>query len=408
MYNYYADIVWIVDWTLLGILILTSIVIILCLIVKDYLWRRRRDNLQSLKKDVYGMVLSGQETSAAVCKPFLASVNPQQFIDIETNRNIGDAFFNDSEKEFFKGCFVGQEQIARFENIAKGSRNKWLKIEAMLCLGYLQTDHAVDILKDLLFSNDKDIAYFAIVSLGQIKTLQSAKALLGFLQKDPSKSYKIASVMNGFPKEIAEQLVKLSDYHDPIVRAWAVTLLSKFVSKDYFKMLEKLARDASAEVRAAACDCLGNIGSKEPQEVILKCLKDDSWLVRSHAILALEKAMKDAAVPHVIDFINDASWSVVDAVKHVMINHITASLPYIERFLFSDNEVAKKYSVYALQDSGYMTKLLNNAVSGPDKELSINLIKGILGSRVHFGLDFALKNLEPGARAKVLDIMAKI
>ncbi len=352
--------------------------------------------------------MSGQNTSPAVCKPFLDSVSPQRFLDVETNRGVGETFFNESEKKFFKECFIGHEQAAKFEHMAKNSWNKWLKIEAMLCIGYLQTKNAVDILKRLLSSADKDIAYFAVIALGQIKTLESAKTLLGFLRKDPSKSYKIASVIDGFPEETSEELVKLAHYHDPIVRFWAVTLLSKFVSKNHFKTLEKLARDASAEVRAAACDCLGGIGDKESQNILFKCLKDDSWLVRSHAILALEKAMKDGAVVHVMDFINDASWSVVDAVKYVMTNHVIASLPYIEKFLFSDNEVAKKYSVFALQDSGYMPKLLNNAVSGPDRDLSIKIIKGILKSRIHFGLDFALTTLEPGIRDKLSDIISRI
>ena len=142
----------------------------------------------------------------------------------------------------------------------------------------------------------------------------------------------IASILAGFPKDIADEVIKLTGDKDPRGRLSAVTILSQFVSGQHMEKLKSLTTDASAEVRAAACECLGNAGGTGAKEVLVKCLKDESWLVKRHAIFALERAIGSGAVPEVIDLINDASWSVVDAVKDVMTVHTKESLPYIEKF----------------------------------------------------------------------------
>ena len=356
--------------------------------------------MSAVKKNIYEFILSSKGSSSAVCPSFVNGVTPQQFIDIKTNRRIDAAFFNDSERQFLKSCFVTPSSIAKLENTALRPGNKWRKIEAILCLGYAQTKSAVDILKKTILSKDKDTVYFSIISLGQIRTLQAAKALLDFLKKDPSNSYKIVSILETFPKEIADDVLKLTDYHDPLVRYWALTLLSKFTSRGHIRKLEKFTTDMIPEIRAAACDCLGNVGSVDAKSALIKCLKDDNWLVRSRAVYSLGKIMKNEAVPEVTALIGDPSWAVLDAVRTVMASHIEASLPYIGKFLTGDYEIAKKYSVLALQDSGYMEKLLKEAISG--KTDAVRLMKGVVRSGFHSGLDAALGALDSADREKAM------
>ena len=405
MYNYRVDIIWAIDAALLGVVALTSLVIALTAALKNYLWRKRRQGLLAIKKDVYEFVLSHKRDPSAVCPAFVDNVTPQQFIDIRTNRRLDAAFFNDSEQELLKNCFVKPDDLAKLEDTALRSGNKWRKIEAILCLGYTQVKPAIDVLKKTILSKDRDASYFSIISLGQIKTVQAAAVLLNFLKKDPSNSCKIVSVLETFPKDIADDVFKLTDYHDPLVKYWALTLLSKFASHDHIRKLEKLTEDIVPEIRAAACDCLGNTGSAEAKSALVRRLKDENWLVRSRAVSSLGKIMKDAAISEVAALINDPSWVVLDSVKMVMASRIEASLPYIEKYLSGDYEIAKKYSVLALQDSGYMDKLLKEAVSG--KSHAIRLLKSVIKSKFHSGLDAALGSLEPAMREKALEALMK-
>ncbi|MCX5666049.1 MAG: HEAT repeat domain-containing protein [Candidatus Omnitrophica bacterium] len=405
MYNYHADIIWSINAMLLGMLIVTSVVIFACVLVKSHLSQMRRLALIGIKKNVYEMVLASGKASEAVCQPFISTITPQQFIDIATNRSIEAAFFNDSEQRLLKSCFVNPEEVARLAKIATRSTIKWRRIEAIICLGYTESREAVEILKKSLYSKDYDISYFSMVSLGLIKTVESARILIDFLKKDLSAGAKIISVLESFPKEISDDVIKLTEYHDPVVRTWAIRLLSKFaVDKDIFR-IEKLTHDGSDEVRAAACDCLGDLGNKSAESVLLKCLEDESWSVRRQAIFAVGKVMGDAALPEVIKLINDSSWVVIDAVKDAMVDYIEAAIPYIERFLVGEDEIAKKYSVLALEKSGYMGKLFNDIFSGNDRDAAVRLLKGVMRSKSHAGLDAALNNLDPAVRAKVLELL---
>jgi len=408
MFNYHTDIIWAINAVLLAIAVLTGFVIFFTAFVKDLLWERRRKALLNIKKDVYELVISGQGISKGVCYPVVADITPQQFIDIETNRRIDIAFFNESEQQFFKKCFITPERITSLENTAKNSRNKWRKIEAILSLGYIKAGEAMGILEEALFSKDKDIVYFAIISLGQMKTVEAARMLLKVLTKDPASSYKIVSILQDYPKEILDDVVKLIDYHDPMVRYWMAVLLSKFAPAQYIKNIEKLAHDSSPDVRAAACKCLGNIGSTDARETLMICLKDDNWQVRREAVLGLSKTMKAAVMPQIIELINDASWSVVDAVKEAMTDNIDASLPYIERFLTAADEIPKKYSIYALQDSGYLDKLLDELLSGKVESRAINLLKSVVRSKTHYGLDAAIARLDPARQEKALEMLIEI
>jgi hypothetical protein len=228
MFDYYADIVWTINKVLFGALILTSAVIFFCAAFKNYTWEKRRQGLLKIKKDIYEMVLSGKSYSAAVCHPLLTGITPQQFIDIETNRSMDAVFFNDSEQQLLKGCFREPGKIAGLEKTAGTSKNKWRKIEAMLCLGYSQAESAIAVLNRSLSSRDEDIVYFAMISLAQIKTVKSARILLGFLRDKPSSAYKINSILGGFPEEIADEVIKLADDEDPRTRGSDYALLPFF------------------------------------------------------------------------------------------------------------------------------------------------------------------------------------
>lgn len=405
MYDYHADIVWSVNIALVGINMITAVAIFASALFKDYLWQRRQRALLKIKKNVYEIVLAGESTSRAVSRGFVCDLTPQQFIDIETNRMMDSAFFNDSEQQFFRSCSIDPEMLSKFEKIAVTARNKWHRIEAILALGYTHAKSSMGILGSSLLNNDKDVAYFSMISLGQMKTIQSAEILLELILKDPSNGYKVISILEDFPKEISGAVIKLTEHYDPLVKYWALRLLSKLEPSSYIKQLERLTQDESAEVRSTACDCLGSIGSRDASPALLKCMKDDSWLVRSHAVLAYGKVLGDSALPEVSKLINDASWSVLDAVREVMTSHIKASLPYIERFLASEDEIAKKCSVIALENSGYLAKLLNIAVSEGDKDAAICLLRGVISSRYRFGLDAAISHLNPAMRAKALEAM---
>lgn len=409
MYNYHADLVWKVNVWLFIIFITFVAVIVFYLLIKEYSWRRRKKALLRIKRDVYELVFSGEKTCKIGNTALAVGTTPQQFLDITTNRNRELIFFNESEQEAFKECFFSPKEFAKIERTAVSPINKWRRIEAILALGYAVSDLSLRALRKTIFDKDDDVSYFSIIALGQIKDISSAKILLDFFKKNSTFRYKIVSILETFPKEINSEVVKLLDSNDSNLRFWALKLLAVLKTKDIEK-IKTLLNDSIPEVRAAGCECLGKIGDKSSRGALEARLDDDSWLVRIAAAKALSDMLKDDCIPKVIKLVGDGSLSVTNSLKGILAEHIITALPYIDKILSGDDEMAKKICIEALESSGYILKLFNKVLSEDtlERESAIHLLNGVVKSHAHFGIESALEALTEDKRLRLLEIIKKI
>ncbi|MCX5679059.1 MAG: HEAT repeat domain-containing protein, partial [Candidatus Omnitrophica bacterium] len=296
------------------------------------------------------LILSGTKLSANICAPFAGDSTPQQFLDVETNRD--SVFFNKNEQEAFRSCFKDPEKIKKIEKTAYKSFNKWRRIEAMLTLSYLDNKNAPAIFEISLQSKDDDIRYFSVIALGEMKSDSSARILVDLIRKDGFSRRKIVSVLESFPPEVtASYTIPLLKDNRPDVRFWALKLLSRLDPGKYLSVISMLVKDPSDEVRSAACECLGNTGKTGAAEALYSSLKDDSWVVRSAAVKALSNLLGNACLPKVTKLIKDNSLSVIYSVKEAMVAHIEAAIPYIERIMETDDKMAKIMCVEALEEA---------------------------------------------------------
>ncbi|MDO8488501.1 MAG: HEAT repeat domain-containing protein [Candidatus Omnitrophota bacterium] len=406
MYNYHADLIWVIDKILFLLVILLGLFTIFYSIAKEYCWKRRSRALLNIKRNVYDLVFSGNNA----CLPQVSEITQQQFLDVTTNRNREVVFFNEAEQSILKGCFVSVEKLTAIEKIAVFSWNKWRRVEAILTLGYAQIDSSVNTLKKTINDLDTDISYFSIIALGQIKNIPSAKILLDFIRKCPFYRYRILSLLESFPSEIAGEVIGLANNIDYEVRSWAVKLIGKLKTLQYSDKIEEFTKDKSAQVRACAVDCLGEFGSKDSAAVIIKCLTDDSWMVRASSIKALFKVLGKNGLPEIMSRINDGSLSVIESVKALIAENIDLCLPYVEKFLYGNDEIARRVSVESLEASGYIIKLFRNILIGheKDKDMAIRLLKGLIISRAYAGLQGSLLILSVDERGRLLDIIRNI
>ena len=370
MHNYYTDFVFTVDVFLAAVSALFAVIIIVYGAAREFFEDRYGRKLFDIKKSIYGSVLAGQKISPNTCLPLTHDATTREFLDIETNRAKG-VFFNASEQELFKNCFVTPQKISELENITQKPGNRWRRIEAILSLGYAGVLSSVEILKETVLDKDEEVSYFSMIALGQIKTADSAKALLLLLKNNAHNRYKIASILEGFPEGAADEAVMLMDDLDPSVRFWALKVLSKWHPGRFLKKIEKLTEDPFPDVRAAACECLGETAKKESAGVLKKRLKDNVWLVRMNAVTAVSKILGEESVPEVVGLINDASLLVIDSVKNAMAEHIRSALPYIEKFLEGSDELARTAAIEALENAN------PESIDKESREKILKMIKNI-------------------------------
>jgi HEAT repeat protein len=407
MYNYHADLIWLIDKILLYLVFFAVISTVLYAAAREYFWRKRSRALLKIKGNIYELALSGLKADSKVCPTVASGVTTQQFLDVATNRSREMVFFNDSEQSILKSCFVSAEKLTLLERTAVSSWSKWRRAEAILTLGHAQVASALKVFKKTIYDKDPDISYFSVIALGQIKNMESAGILLDFIQKEPFYRYRIFSFLESFPSGICGKVVGLSDSPDPEIRNLVVKLICGFKAAEYSGIIEKFVSDEDARVRASACYCLGEFGENGFSGRILKCLNDDSWMVRASAVGAFFKVRGKEGLPEIMGRINDGSLSVIESLKALITNNIEACLFYLEKFLNGNDEMARRVSVEALEASGYTVKLLQILLAGGgrEKEISMNLLKGLIASRAYLGLRGALSGFPEGEKRKLLEII---
>jgi len=408
MHNYHTDLIWKIDLILLSVAFLFVLVIVLYAAIRGRVASKRQARLLNIKKRLYESLLPGTKKGASNIQ--LPEITTQDFLDIEINRLRDAIFFNENEQKILKKCFIESKNIDKLEKNARTSRNKWRRIESIIGLGYANQASALNTLEKALHDKDEDVVYFSIVALGQIKTLQSARILLSFLEKNIFSIHRIVSVLEDFPAEISNEVVLLTNNSNPNVRISGVRLIAKLKQENCDEKIESLSLDdESGEVRAAACECLGSFGKEKYTKTISKCLNDNFWMVRVKAVTALSKILGSKCIPKIIGLVRDNSWSVIETVKNTLAKHIEAALPYIEKLLYEGDSIAKRASVEALEGAGYITNILNDILLQKDKrkEQAIYLLKGIIKTKIHFSLALILESLDNNSRNKILEVLGQ-
>lgn len=353
MENYFAKLVWTADAVLLILSVLMGIFTVASVLIKRTAEKRREANIKYLKA-------------------------------------LGD--------------------IGEAEKIAQGPGNKWHRIEAIMALGSINSPRALEILKQTMLEPDEDISYFSIVALGHIKSADSARALLSAIKNRALSGYKVASILETFPPDIANELIAAAQDPDPLLRFWAVRLLSRFKAKRYAYEISRLTQDSSPDIRAAACECLGEIAEKEAAGAIRRCLADPVWYVRIHAIKALEKLSGTDFIPEAAGLLEDPDWFVQENIKRIVIKGIENFLPRIQDLLKTGNQRIRNFCLEVLEVSGYTDKILRAVVSDdvPAKDNALRFLSDMLNAGAHFGLEGLLAGYPPDMYAKILSAIASL
>ncbi|TAM37862.1 HEAT repeat domain-containing protein [bacterium] len=354
MQSYYPDLAWKIDKVLLILLAFLASLIIIYILLQELLFKIRRRNLSNIKNNIYELLLQRKEKS--VCLPGTEELTPKQFIDAVSNRFRGAVFFNEEEQEYLKRCFINQGNMLKIERIARNNRNKWRRIEAMLVLGFSGAPSSLVVLERGLFDEDPDISYFSLLALGRIKTDLSLRILLAFLKKNALRRQKTASVLEGFPPSAQDRIIRLADDPDPEIRFWAVKIISRFKPVKHIEKIIVLSADVDPNVRSAACECLGSIGGTQAQEILIRRLEDESWFVRVKAARALSEVMRADCSRYIVRLLSDNSLNVVDAAGDILAKNTDAALPYLEKLLAGDDDLAKKKATEIMVTAGFIAK----------------------------------------------------
>ncbi|MDD5454596.1 MAG: HEAT repeat domain-containing protein, partial [Candidatus Ratteibacteria bacterium] len=405
MYDYHTNLVWAIDSMLLAVSAVSAVVIVVYSALGKIISLRRARKLTAIRANLQNLVPTGKGTIENSCPIVTKTFTNEQFFYVAKQM---ESVLSGEFGQRLKICLASSGKIKDIENVAIRSRDKWKRIEAIISLGYADSPLALDILKKSVLDRDPDISYFSILALGQIRSSPSAKILLDFLAGHIDSSNRIATLLEKFPSSVAEEVIRLTESQNELVRFWAIKILSKFKQVQYVEKIESLAVDQSADVRAASCECLGEMGLGRSKDVILPRLKDEAWFVRMHAVRALSRILGPESISEIAGMIKDDSWLVRDSVKSAMIENINESIPYIERLADGGELKVLKDCAEVLEDSNYLDIILKDisSVDTDAKKRAVKLLNAVVKSGAHLGLEAILAGMEENLRKDVLGLIS--
>jgi len=400
--------IWLVNKILLFFVILLSTETIGHVFFKEKADQKRLRVLAHTHKSIQRLALADLNAFKKMFPKMAATISPKQFFKM--TKSWGKIYPEELER-YFKNFLLTSDKIPKIEHQARKSRNKWQRIEAITFLGYVNPPSAPDILKKSLLDKDSDVSYFSMLALSRIRNREAARILLNFLGKRVFSGYKIVSLLENFPPFIIDEIVAVAKSFDATTRFWAVKLLSKFKPQDQWQTVAALTDDPSPDVRAAACECLGILGKKEAKAILVKHLHDKIWFVRMQAVRALFKIVGAECFPELIKLMADDSSSFVkESVKNAIVSDIEKVIPYVEQCFEGGDETVKEYCVDALVDSNYISEILGNVLSRePEvRNRAERLLKGMIKSKIYFGLKKSLDALSSHSRERILEMVRGI
>ncbi|MFH1690975.1 MAG: HEAT repeat domain-containing protein [Candidatus Omnitrophota bacterium] len=403
-YAYFTHLIWTIDKTIFVIAVSLAIFIFFYAFIRTYSFNTTEQHLARIKKKIQVLSLGGKDILLKTSPIILLKASPSQIFNIikEDGKVMPEQF-----REELQESIISSSQFKRVRRIAQRSSNIWKRIEAIYILSLISPDTALEILKKTIKSKNADMRYFSLLALGEIKNNESAKLLLENLNNPFFSRHKILSLLERFPDDITEEVIKKIDDPNPAVRSWCIKLLSLFTKKQYFEKIKLLTLDSAAEVRATAAECLGEYGNPDAREPLLRCLSDDAWFVKMQAARSLNKIFGKEYLNEISRLLITREWFLKETVKDILLQHFDDALPLIEQFIQSDDEDLRHDCVEILENANYITvlfaNLLHNASISSVSQL--RLLKAIVKIHAHLGIENALNTFGKSESEKILEII---
>lgn len=408
MNSNYADIVWMLNAVLVGLIVLLGAGGLIHSVAAAATRRRRQPADVALTDLLRKLAGKPALTTARQLATHCGKVTTERWIWL-INRH--ETFVPDSVWPQLEDYLFTTPVIAEIEQQAGPGGLKWRRIEAMKCLGHLHAPAALTLLEQALTEDDENIRYFAMLSLAYMRTAAAARVMLNQLQQNASNGHKVVALLEASPPAVLPDVYAALTKSDARVRFWLLKLLARFKVPVELPAIAGFTRDFSADVRAAACECLGFAQQRDAREPLIVCLKDPVWYVRLQAVRALSRIEGAACLPQLAGLMaGEPSTLVQESIKNVIMHDLDGVLQTTERFLDRADQTVKEWCVNALVDSNSVVKLLILCLAEQvaEREQALRVLKKLIKSNIHFGLKQALDQLQADARRSILDVVAGV
>ncbi|HOV69869.1 MAG TPA: HEAT repeat domain-containing protein [Clostridia bacterium] len=233
------------------------------------------------------------------------------------------------------------------------SGNTYDKAYACRKLSDFFAEDEVASIRSFAFSNNKDLAYNAAITLSMLGDEDSVAEVILSLQYNRRLSHRIiVEIIDKYSGDLTSLARKIMGKADEYILSSLIKALAKYKLEEFEDKYISYLREGSVNLKVAALRALGELGKTKYEHDFLVAVNSKNWIVRSAAV----KAMKNIPTERILNAImlatKDPEWWVrYNAAKSLVA--VDKDFTYVEKILQGYDQFAAeavKHALYQIYD----------------------------------------------------------
>jgi HEAT repeat protein len=208
----------------------------------------------------------------------------------------------------------------------------------------------------------------ALSLLSEIESTAADELLLETLEQGSYSRSRVAAELERRVDRVRPRLVTLVRHPEPVLRFWALTILSRLPHRDaeVAEAAIRCTHDPDANVRAAAAETLAGSSAPMAGPALHRLLGDDAFFVRAHAARAFAEHAGPASANDLLHLLADRDWWVRSAAKESLARLGTEGLQAAVQALAHDDPFARDGAAEVIFEADGIRTLFESALEGDE------------------------------------------
>ena len=368
----------------------------------DYYEKIQHEECDKATAALNTFIKSPDMSDPAVLNPFVRKLDIVE---------LSSKSFPEDDLSHIKKAFIKLGADSLLEKHARHSRRRWVQLQSILLLGWLQSPERLSVLSDGLFDPDAGISFAAGEALSNYDSDTAYSILLNSLNEGRLARSRMAAILESSHYKYVLPL--LSEHaSDPRqeVRYWIAYLLGRSENIDALPILYDMTNDEDPDVRASTADAIGQFSENDDTvQILKKLIKDDHWPVRIHAAKTIGNLRLAGMIDSLIPLLFDPEWWVRQNSSIALIKIGEPTIPYMEKLLHSDDRFVRNKAAEILGRFGIITAELNNLdKKGREGKRARETLLLIGRAEAFHIIEEEIYKAKPEVQNKIIDIMLEI
>jgi len=368
----------------------------------DFYEKKQHEECDESTEALNTFIKSPDMSDLAVLKPFMYKLDIVE---------LSSKSFPENDLFHIKKAFIKLGADFSLEKLARHSRRKWIQLQSILLLGWLQSPERLSVLNDGLFDPDAGISFAAGEALANYDSDVAYSILLYSLDEGRLTRSRMAAILESSKyKDVLPILSKQVSNPRSEVRFWIAYLLGRSDNIDALPILYGMANDENPDVRASAAEAIGHFGENEKTvKALKKLIKDDHWPVRIHAAKTIGDLKLVGMIDSLTPLLSDSEWWVRQNSSIALIKIGEPTIPYMEKLIRSDDRFVRNKAAEILGRFGVISANLQNLdKKGREGKKAKEMLLLVGRAEAFHIIEEEILQAKPEVQNKVIDIMQEI